>query len=169
LKKIFLSELKKNLGKALVLVLGIVASSMAMAESLPLSMNIKIFDKAGPLAGCPSNFGSQMQGLTHSSELGFQNMTAKDCITPVQNAYLLSQGQIVANTNNGDTLTMTYSGSLIPIPDSHYAKVDAQYQITGGTGIFEGATGSGTIQGLENLLTMIGSVKLNGTINLIKP
>lgn len=70
---------------------------------------------------------------------------------------------------NGDAVYLTYSGTFdAPDPLPTWNAMTGTYTVTGGTGRFEGATGSGAISAEEELLDLAGShyilMHFNGTI-----
>ncbi len=71
-----------------------------------------------------------------------------------------------------DTVTGTYSGSLVATPSSETDNVmvlDGVFTITGGTGKFEGVKGGGVVTGLDDTVGGGAALYLNGTINFPEP
>ncbi|HEX2474263.1 MAG TPA: hypothetical protein VHK01_05935 [Lacipirellulaceae bacterium] len=64
---------------------------------------------------------------------------------------------------NGDTLTAEISGQFVPTPDGLLA-AQLTGTITGGTGRFEGATGSYTFDILFDFVTFISVATIDGTM-----
>jgi hypothetical protein len=74
--------------------------------------------------------------------------------------YFISNGNLTITAANGDKLTGTYSSSLSPTENpSIYIYDNFSIQITGGTGRFMGAGGSGTLDGTSNVKTGQGVVE----------
>jgi hypothetical protein len=66
---------------------------------------------------------------------------------------------------NGDRLFSTYSGTASPPNVSGVIQFSGTQTFTGGTGRFNGATGSTTVQGQANVFTGIGQFTFSGTIS----
>jgi hypothetical protein len=79
-------------------------------------------------------------------------------------------GEAVVAASDGDELYIHYFGeSPVPNMESGEFADDLQYSITGGTGRFEGATGSGrlTAHGNVNARPCVVESHLEGTIELV--
>ncbi len=121
-------------------------------------------EQVGYTPTCPSQFGGTLSGSGKGTHLGVISLSASDCIIPMQN-YFISNGNLTITAANGDKLTGTYSGSFIPTDNpSIYMYDDFTIQITGGTGRFAGAAGSGTLEGTSNVKTGQGVVE--GTMSV---
>lgn len=97
---------------------------------------------------------------------------ATDCATTT---FTFSQGKMTIFAVNGaGTINASYSGSFVPIAlGSPILNINsATFTITGGSGIFDGATGSGELRGTVNatnpLLPMPGSLTATGTVSFTK-
>ncbi len=66
---------------------------------------------------------------------------------------------------NGDTIFGTIAGSLTPTTTEGLFDNDETFTVEGGTGRFEGATGSGSAGGQINLVTGLGDSPFQGTIS----
>jgi hypothetical protein len=111
------------------------------------------------MPACPTHLGGTTTGIGRATELGVISLVANDCITPQPN-YFLSKGKFTLTTANGDNITANYSGSFIPTNyPSIYSYEDFTIQITGGTGRFAGATGSGVLEGTSNIQTGLGEAE----------
>lgn len=122
-------------------------------------------EQVGYTPTCPSQFGGTTTGSGKGTHLGVISLAATDCITPMQN-YFVSNGNLTLTAANGDKLTGTYSGSFIPTdnPSIYMHDNDFSIQITGGTGRFAGAVGSGTLEGTSNVTT--GQGVIEGTLSI---
>lgn len=109
-----------------------------------------------------------LQGTTTgagvAAHLGKVTGTATDCIIPGDSVYTFTGGHLVLTAANGDTLTADYSGSLTPTTAPAVFTLAGSYRITGGTGRFAGATGTGYMQGVNNIVSGAGAYTLNGEI-----
>ena len=125
--------------------------------------------------GCgPSYYGGNITGIgigkmtvdEKHTNLGVLSLAADDCITPMVN-YFTAKGSLTLTTGTGDTIKANYSVSFIPTNVALIYKYENfTLQITGGTGIFTGATGSGIVEGVSNIQTGLGVV--DGTMSISK-
>jgi hypothetical protein len=91
-------------------------------------------------------------GTGNATHLGKTTLTSTDCVTQVsESQFIFTNGKFTLTAANGDTVTANYSGSLSQVSDSPVSNLSGSYQITGGTGRFSGASGSGYLQGTSNL------------------
>ena len=122
-------------------------------------------EQVGYAPSCPSQFGGTITGSGKGTHLGVISLLAKDCITPMQN-YFISIGNLTITAANGDTISGHYSGSFIPTDNpSIYMYDNFTMQITGGTGRFTGAAGSGTLEGTSNIITGQGVIESTMSIS----
>jgi hypothetical protein len=76
------------------------------------------------------------------------------------------KGEFTMVAANGDKVTGNYGGSFVPIgAGPTYRLSDGTFEITGGTGRFAQATGSGELQGKQDTTTGAGTLKADGTIS----
>lgn len=105
-------------------------------------------------------------GSGQASHMGAISGVSSDCVTPTSPyTYSFTNGKVTLTAANGDELRAEYSGSLSPTATPPIYSIADSYRITGGTGRFVGANGSGTLQGIENLQTGQGQLQLTGTIS----
>lgn len=170
-----------------------IASADAAAASfrnLPLSIAVETAEILTP-SNVPGGVRCPLDqfyygGITSSIKPG--NMTIKladgnysrlvtavatDCATTT---FTFSQGKMTIFAVNGaGTISASYSGSFVPSePGSTILNINsATFTITGGTGIFDGAVGSGELRGTVNatnpLLPMPGNLAATGTVSFTKP
>lgn len=177
---------------ALFAALAIAASDATAADfrNLPLSIAVETAEILTPsnIPGgvrCPIDqfyYG----GITSSTKPG--NMTIKladgnysrlvtavatDCATTT---FTFSQGKMTIFAVNGaGTISASYSGSFVPsqLGSPILSINSATFSITGGTGIFDGAAGTGELRGTVDatnpLLPMPGSLSATGTVSFTKP
>jgi hypothetical protein len=115
-------------------------------------------DPACPLAG-------MMVGIGNLSHLGKSAVVATDCITQAYGNFVILHGSITVTAANGDKLTATYTGSYVPAGGTLLQTKDVTYSITGGTGRFAGARGTGRLEGSEDMATRQGALSVSGTIS----
>lgn len=117
---------------------------------------------------CQSNpyLAGTTTGSGSASHLGTVTGSGTDCITPTSAyTYAFSNGKLTLIAANGDELRANYSGALTPSATPPIYVVNGTYQITGGTGRFSGASGTGAVGGLTNLQTGQGTLDLKGSIS----
>ncbi|MEO8935478.1 MAG: hypothetical protein ABI277_01550 [Burkholderiaceae bacterium] len=101
-----------------------------------------------------------------ASHLGAVTGSGTDCITPTSAyTYMFSNGKLSMIAANGDELRADYSGNLSPSATPPVFVINGTYRITGGTGRFANASGTGAVGGLENLETGQGQLALKGSIS----
>lgn len=108
-----------------------------------------------PVCGAPPRLFNVQEGIGEATHLGRFSIRITFCIDATD---LLDDGQLtegesapydggvgVLTAANGDELYITIAGAVVPSdhPDFDF-EFDDPYAITGGTGRFAGATGSGT-------------------------
>lgn len=132
--------------------------------SAPLVISGNTHEHLVPAPNCPSQVGGITTGTGTGSMLGVVSLTATDCFTPFDN-YFSFVGKMTFAGSNGDELFADYSGLLTPtLQPGIFALTDAVFTLTGGTGRFLYSSGSGTLQGSQNILTGFGSMQATGTI-----
>jgi hypothetical protein len=122
-----------------------------------------------------SAYTGSISGSGLGSPIGLFSVQAQDCITsssppplPLLGLKFSSQN-VVLTTVNGQ-LFVQYSGTAEMQPGGLLI-LSGEFTITGGTGRFEGAKGSGTLEGTENAITTpaagpaAGIISLSGEIN----
>ncbi len=110
--------------------------------------------------------------ITPSTGAGTSNFGAfttqeSFCVNPL--AMIVSNGLFTFNFANGSTLLGTVSGSVQPIVNG-IQPVSFIFSVTGGTGLFAGATGSLLANGLVTFLPTgftNATLNFNGTINTV--
>ncbi len=107
-------------------------------------------------------------GTGTASHLGAVALVASDCISPGLNAFTFSNGHLTFTAANGDELRATYNGNLQPLsgspPFSLYS-ISGTITFEGGTGRFTSASGSGYLQGTENIQTGQGQFNVKATLS----
>ena len=107
-------------------------------------------------------------GTGTASHLGAVTLVSSDCITPGLNTFTFSNGHLTFTAANGDELRAAYNGSLQPFPG---APPFSLYSISGtvtfasGTGRFTSASGSGYLQGTENIQTGQGQFNVTASLS----
>lgn len=80
-------------------------------------------------------------------------------------SYAFDNGELTLTAANGDQLKLTYRGTFIPTAQLPVYAISGLFDISGGTGRFANATGSGLLEGTENTQTFQGQLELSGRIS----
>ena len=113
---------------------------------------------------CPL-FGD-ISGTGAGTHLGKVTLESTDCIIPLNpslTAFVFFSNEVVLTVSNGDQIFAAYKGTLTA--EGPVGVIIGGYQITGGTGRFRNATGTGALQGTENMITREGQIQLNGILS----
>ncbi|CAH1079420.1 hypothetical protein [Candidatus Nitrotoga sp. 1052] len=153
-------------------------SSLADTNSKPATIKFILGTKEVldyQKTSCPPYYlGSTITGIgtgtitenRKSTRLGVLSFKADDCITPMEN-YFTSTGSWTLTARNGNSIMGNYSVSFVPTDNPQiYMYENFILQITGGTGLFTGATGSGVVEGASNIQTGLGVIE--GTMYISK-
>jgi hypothetical protein len=96
--------------------------------------------------------------------LGKVGAISTACISANQGIYTILSSTITVVGPNGDRLFGTYGGSFQPAGGTTYQLSNGPLTITGGTGIFKHAHGTGSINSTEDLATGQGTTSVTATI-----
>lgn len=139
--------------------------------SIELKIGVAISETLTPgdSQSCP--LIGNITGGGYATELGAVTVQATDCFAPTgpsSFAFATRPGTFVTlTTASGDALYGTYSGTAVgnPLP---VLAINGSVTFTGGTGRFKRASGSGTLQGVENIGTTpaVGFLVISGTLSL---
>ncbi len=105
-------------------------------------------------------------GVGHATHLGKITLSTTETLDFVTSpgSLVIRDGRLVMVAANGDELHWTYEGTgSLPDEDGD-SSLTGTFVITGGTGRFSDATGSGTFQGAGNAVTGAASLSYRGTI-----
>ena len=150
-------------GAALALVAG---TASAHWTNTAFEVSGVIQEAAGPAPRCQSQFGGTITGYGSSPLLGRVAYVANDCITPNGAIFNFNKGRFIIMTQNGDQIYADYSGQFVPTGQgSNYVFSSASFQIVGGTGQYMFASGGGSLQGGEDMVTGAGNITLSGRIS----
>ncbi len=119
----------------------------------------------------------QAMGIYDSSQGVFKYMSngVIDLTVIGPNGSAPNKGEFTINFGGGDKLVGTFTGSIFPVDANGIARYVLSYTITGGMGIFNGATGTGGEELLQDFATSAyiskGSFNLNvpGTAPIPEP
>lgn len=153
-----------------ILLTAMISPATALATSIvdknvPLKVSLDLHEEMGFKPDCSSQFGGTTIGTGNGTHFGKISFKGADCITPIDN-YFTFEGEFILAAANGDKLTGNYDGLFVPINSGPtYSISDATFEITGGTGRFAQATGSGELQGTQDTTTGDGTLNADGTMS----
>ena len=146
--------------------LGTISPALAGPKSVPFKASVITQETLRANLACPSYVGGETTGTGHASHLGAITFIAADCVSPGMTSFTFSNGTLTIYGASGDTLTASYDGVLTPNPQPNsLSSLTGRFRVTGGTGRFSAASGSGYLQGVENLATGHGQFELTGDIS----
>ena len=150
---------------ALTTLIALLAPSVhAKKPNVPFKASLITQETLGfnPVA-CPTTF---LQGTTvasgNATHMGSVTLRSTDCVVQADGQLTFTDGRLVLTAANGDQIIATYSGMLLPTAELPVYSLSGSYTVIGGTGRFEGATGSGTLQGSSNIVTGRGGYTATG-------
>ena len=115
----------------------------------------------------PRNFLNVQEGSGSEATVGNFTTTITFCVDPATLEYGDSEASFVAE--NGDELFLDVSGQVVPSTEPGYdLEFKDPFTIIGGTGRFEGATGSGMTNSFVSNATQRTDHVWKGTITLKK-
>lgn len=141
------------------LTLLILAGPVAAKEQVPFKGSYEGVDTGTPQV--PPFASATVEAEGNASHLGQITFTQ---VVTVNTATGAGSGTFVITAANGDTVFGTIRGQATFTPPNMLAIVEVA-TITGGTGRFEGATGSFTVERLKNTVTGATIADFEGTIS----
>jgi len=136
------------------------------AKEKPFKASLAVAETLGPPCASdhpnPLAFGSgNITVIGKASHMGRVSGDGIDCINiippdpDVLPSFIFTNENLTLTAANGDKLFLLYEGSFTPttpptVVPSIY-EIKGEFQVQGGTGRFEGATGSGIMEGSEVL------------------
>ena len=116
-----------------------------------------------PDASCPGALRLNISEVGHVTQMGAITATAFVC----QKSDLTFDGQFLYTAANGDTVSGTFFGKLVPVSGPLYQVQGEEFTITGGTGRFAGASGEGIVTGSVDLASGGGVHQIDGSISSV--
>jgi hypothetical protein len=102
---------------------------------------------------------------TGESNRGTVAVSQSHCFNPLAaNPLAFYDGEFTNTFADGSRFSGTYQGTTVPTGNPAVFGIQGEWTVTGGTGSYAGATGSGTATGQANVQTGAGSITLAGTI-----
>lgn len=122
-------------------------------------------DFKGPIV---TSIKFQTMGIFDSSQGVFKAMSngVIDLTVIGPNGSAPNKGEFTINFGGGDKLVGTFTGSVFPVNANGIARYVLSYTITGGMGIFSGATGTGSEELLQDFATSVYTSKGNFNLNV---
>ncbi|MGI9181389.1 MAG: hypothetical protein ACR2H9_12925 [Longimicrobiaceae bacterium] len=116
-------------------------------------------------AGCPPvHYGVSFTGSGQATHLGRTEATGFLCLDAA--TFTFTGGTMTLTGADGSQLHGTLDGQLVP-QEWPLFEVAGTYAITGGSGRFAGASGSGVLRGEVNWETDEASFELEGTVSSV--
>lgn len=117
---------------------------------------------------CP--IAGMISGIGEATLLGKTILAATDCVslpTPANPYFNSTNGKFVLTMHTGETLFATFTVKIAATSTpSLYELTDGTFSITGGTGRYTRAYGSGTLTGQETLSVNPFAIPATGTITV---
>lgn len=169
--KTFLFGVRRRLPALVLCAAACGLSAWAGPKQVPFKAALATQETLGfDLERCAGGVVGTTTGKGNASHMGKVTMVATDCplIIPGGPPPSFSEGKLTFKAANGDELRAVYQGSLQPvdIPNQVFSIV-GQYNVTGGTGRFSNATGSGSLTGTITLGPEVsnGRYEASGTLS----
>lgn len=126
--------------------------------------NVAVSNSVDPAGRCAPDQTLNIEGAG-SSSLGAITIRQSHCFNQQgANPLAFYNGQFTNTFADGGSFSGTYAGTSSPTANPALFGISGEWQITGGTGRYAGATGSGTATGQANVQTGQGSISLEGAI-----
>jgi hypothetical protein len=126
--------------------------------------NVAVLNWIDAAGRCAPELTLNIQG-TGQSNLGAVTVQQSHCFNPSgPNPLAFHDGRFTNTFGDGSAFSGTYSGTTAPTANPAIFGINAQWEVTAGSGAFAGATGGGTATGQANVGSGDGSISLSGTI-----
>jgi|SRR5688572_699002 hypothetical protein len=131
-----------------------------------LRATILISETIETIGAPPCVLQGNISGTGVALHLGKVTLASTDCINPLNPEFTLfffASNNVALSMANGDQISTRYSGTLAA--EGPVGVITGTFEIIGGTGRYAGATGAGSVQGVEDMTTGKGQIQLIGTIS----
>ena len=149
-----------------VFLLAVISLAPRVSEaqlSLPFKATIAITESIQVIGSVPCFVEGDISGTGQATKLGKVSVVSTDCINPItETLFSFLSTDVVFTTANGDQVFAIYSGTFSI--QGQVGVITGAYLIVGGTGRYALATGAGTVNGQEDMVTGKGQVQLFGTL-----
>ena len=138
--------------------------------TVDLRIGVAFTETIGPGDSLKCPVIGQINGNGYSTVLGAVGIQSTDCILPADATFssfkFSSYPRVTLTTRNGDEIWGTYDGIATGAPPP-IASISATLTIAGGTGRYKNASGSATIEGVENigLMPAVGVLVISGKLS----
>jgi PEP-CTERM motif len=150
----------------ILLILGLGTAATVNADSITFSVTHAGLSVVDPNAPPPIiSFKANGNGSSIFGNFSFEGIGLVDPTKPNANGTLPGTGTFTFTLANGDKFFGTFTNAFAPPDAQGNAIASISYLITGGTGIFSGATGTGTDLTNVNLATSVYTSKDTLTIS----
>jgi hypothetical protein len=147
-----------------MLVLGALALPMQAAASDQVPLKASETGTFQLLGQCEtSGLVLDVSGTGDATQLGNYSAHYRECFDPATGA--VTAGSFTLTAANGDKVFGTYSGQVSPTGDPSVILFNDPGVVSGGTGRFEGASGTVTQSGAANLATGEYKATLSGSVS----
>lgn len=157
---------KLALPALIFIVLCLASATVARADTVSFTASFTgSSTPPAPGGGCPpsSPLIVNVSGSGTIVPFGAATNVQSHCVNPVD--FSFTNGQFTNTiTATGETFFGTYIGNLVPTADSTIFNINGAFTITGGTGIFAGATGGGSATGTLSVVTGHFTLFLHGSV-----
>jgi hypothetical protein len=149
---------------AVLLLMGFAPRGLEAQSTVPLKATILISETIQVLGMPPCILQGNISGVGVANRLGKLTVASTDCINPIgPTAFAFSSEHVVLRLANGNEIFARYFGTLTQ--EDSIGVIAGGFEITGGTGRYLGATGAGSVKGVEDMTTGKGQIQLVGTIS----
>jgi hypothetical protein len=143
------------------------APRAAQAQSSELlRATILITETIETIGAPPCVLQGNISGTGVALRLGKVTLASTDCINPLNpelTLFLFASDNVALRLANGDQISARYFGTFTV--EGSVGVITGTFEIFGGTGRYAGATGAGSVQGVEDMTTGKGHIELIGTIS----
>ena len=145
---------------------GTVQGGVVAAPATPLRADFTVVASLTPTAA-PGVFDVSTAGEGRASHLGRITVSSTEVVDLATSpgSSVVRDGQMVLVAANGDELHWTYAGSGTTPDELGNSAITGTFEITGGTGRFLDATGSGVLDGTVNAQTGVVVVSYRGVVD----
>jgi hypothetical protein len=151
---------------ALFLLISFAPRVVEAQSSVALRATILITETIQTIGAPPCVLLGNVSGTGVATHLGKVTLASTDCINPLNPDFTLfsfASNSVALSLANDDQISAKYFGTLTV--EGPVGVITGGFEITGGTGRYAGATGAGTVQGVEDMTTGKGQIQLIGTIS----
>ncbi len=168
-----LSFLRPALAACVLVALGSPPALADKTTDIDLRIGVAITEtiEPGDSMACPMI--GRLSGHGYSTELGPVSVEATDCFVPTDATgtsfkfFTKPETVVKLTTRNGDQVFGSYENGLAKGAPFPIMSISANLKISGGTGLYRKASGSATIEGIENIgvVPAVGVLVISGKLS----